>query len=231
MILTVLRIFIFTMLPLLLAGMVIAFDRTVTSQERKVEVVLIFLFALGVAGGGIGNFFAHFFLSDPVAESIGWPTGSPFQLEIGFANLAIGVLGLMAVGRRDGFREATVTAVTVFSVGATVVHVMDIMETGNLAPGNTLQNVLNLLKPALLIWALTTARRLESAPNSESHSPAFDRWRSPVAQAAGIATACVATAFGVGYAINRPILATLAGSLISCLVVYFIVIRSPGDGR
>ena len=112
---------------------------------------MIFLFAIGVAGNGISSFFGHFFLSDIVAESVGWPSGNLFQLEMGFANLTIGVLGLVAVGRRDGFREATVIAVTVLSVGATIVHLMDIVETGNLAPGNTLQNVGNLLRPTLLI--------------------------------------------------------------------------------
>jgi hypothetical protein len=94
-----------------------------------------------------------------VAESIGWPTGNPFQLEVGFANLAVGILGIVAMGRRDGFREATVIAVAVFGVGATIVHARDIIETGNLAPGNTLQNVGNLLKPALLIGFLVASRR------------------------------------------------------------------------
>jgi hypothetical protein len=108
-------------------------------------------------GSGIGGLFGHVFISDSVAESIGWPTGNPFQLEVGFANLAIGILGIIAMGRRDGFREATVIAVTVFGVGATIVHVSDIIQTGNLAPGNTIQNVGNLLKPALLIGFLLPA--------------------------------------------------------------------------
>jgi hypothetical protein len=162
-----------------------------------------------------------------IAQSIGWPTGSPFQLEIAFANLTIGVLGIVAVGRRDGFREATVIAVTVFGVGATIVHIMDIIKTGNLAPGNTLQNALNLLKPALLIWFLVMARRAEAGPNSESHTPEFDRWRGPLAQAAGLVTACVATAFGIGFAINQPVLITLLGTLISCLIIIGILLRSP----
>lgn len=84
------RIFIFTILPLLLASLVIVLDKTVSSRERRLEVLLIFLFGLGVAGSGIGNFIAHFFLSDMVAQSIGWTTGSPFQLEIAFANLTMG---------------------------------------------------------------------------------------------------------------------------------------------
>ncbi|MES0361085.1 MAG: DUF6790 family protein, partial [Anaerolineales bacterium] len=92
MILFAIRIIIYSILPLLMAGTVILIDRTASTRERRLEVFLIFLFALGVAGSGIGGFFGHLFLSDQVAESIGWSIGSPFQLEMGFANLALGVL-------------------------------------------------------------------------------------------------------------------------------------------
>jgi hypothetical protein len=139
------RIFVYSILPLIIAIGQVGLDKSSRSRERKIETFLLYLFGIGVAGGGIGGFFGHFFISDSVAESIGWPTGNPFQLEVGFANLAIGILGIIAMGRRDGFREATVIAVTVFGVGATIVHVSDIIQAGNLAPGNTIQNVGNLL--------------------------------------------------------------------------------------
>ncbi len=205
-----LRIFVFTLLPLLLAGAVILFDSSTSSKERRLETVLIFLFAIAVAGSGISNFVAHFFLSDVVAESIGWEAGSPFQLEVAFANLALGVLGMVAVGRRDGFREATVIAVTVLSLGATVVHVMDIVATGNLAPGNTLQNAANLLRPALLIGFLAASRRAERSPDSEAGTPAFERWRRPLLQASAPVTIVIATAYGIGFAVGQPLLATVA---------------------
>jgi hypothetical protein len=67
----VFRIFIFSLLPVLLAWLVIQIDKSVTSRDRKMEVVLILLFAIAVAGNGIVSFFGHFFLSDVVAESIG----------------------------------------------------------------------------------------------------------------------------------------------------------------
>ena len=118
------RIFISHCCLLLLAGVVILFDAAASSRVRRLEAMMIFLFAIAVAGNGISSFFGHFFLSDIVAESVGWPSGNLFQLEMGFANLTIAVLGLVAVGRRDGFREATVIAVTVLSVGATIVHLM-----------------------------------------------------------------------------------------------------------
>src|SRR5215212_10413512 len=113
------RIFLYSILPLIIAIGQVGLDKSSRSRDRKIETFLLYLFGVGVAGSGIGGFFGHFFISDSVAQSIGWPTGNPFQLEVGFANLAVGILGIVAMSRRDGFREATVIAVTAFGVGAT----------------------------------------------------------------------------------------------------------------
>jgi 4-amino-4-deoxy-L-arabinose transferase-like glycosyltransferase len=226
-----LRIFMFTILPLLVAGAHVALDKTVWSRERKLEIFLLYLFGLGVAASGIGGFFGHVFISDLVAESIGWPSGNPFQLEVGFANLAVGILGIMAMGRRDGFREATVVAVTVFGVGATIVHVLDIIETGNLAPGNTLQNVSNLFRPALLIGFLTASRRAERSPDSEANTVRFEAWRVPRTQAVGLMTASVATGFGVGFAVGWPVIGTGVGILAGSGLAVLVISRSPESVR
>ena len=226
-----LRVFIFTLVPLLLAGAVILVDRSISSRERRLETFLIFFFAIGVAGAGISNFLAHFFLSDIVAESIGWEAGSPFQLEVAFANLAIGALGIVATNRRDGFREATVVAVTIFAFGATIVHLMDIVATGNLAPGNTLQNVANLLRPALLIGFLVALRRVEASPQSEAGTVEFERWRKPFLQASAPVTVAIATAYGVGFAVGQPFLVSSAGVLVAATILAFVLIRSPWHGK
>jgi len=64
-------------------------------------------------------------------------------------------------------------------IGATVVHVMDVIESGKLAPGNTIQNISNLLRPALLIAFLAASRRAEHSPASEAQTPGFEQWREP----------------------------------------------------
>jgi hypothetical protein len=226
-----LRVFVFTLVPLLLAGAVILVDKSVSSRERRLETVLIFLFAVGVAGAGIANFLAHFFISDVVAESIGWEAGSPFQLEVAFANLAIGVLGIIATNRRDGFREATVVAATVFSFGATIVHLIDIAATGNLAPGNTIQNFANLVRPALLIGFLMASRRAEATPGSETGTVEFTRWRLPLTQAMAPVAITISTAYGVGFAVGQPLLVTLAGIAVCVAILAFVLARSPWRGR
>jgi 4-amino-4-deoxy-L-arabinose transferase-like glycosyltransferase len=221
------RVFIFSILPVIIAAGHLGLDKSSRPRERRLEIFLLYLFGIGVAGSGIGGFFGHFFISDSVAESIGWPIGNPFQLEVGFANLAVGILGIVAMDRRDGFREATVTAVTVFGVGATIVHVMDVIESGNLAPGNTIQNVSNLLRPALLIAFLAASRRAERSPDSEAQTSGFDRWRGPRIRAAGFMTGSIAAGFGGGFAIDLPVIGTLVGTLIGASVAAFVIARSP----
>jgi Family of unknown function (DUF6790) len=225
------RVFLFSILPLLLSAGILLLDRSASTRERRLEVPLIFLFGLGVASGGIASFFGHLLMSDIVAESIGWPTGSPFQLEMGFANLAVGILGVIAAGRRDGFREATVIAVTVLGVGASIVHTMDILATGNLAPGNTIQNVANLIKPAFLIPLLAASRRAERVDSSEAGTPPFELWRAPLLQAVGIDAFIVAIAFAVGFAIQQTLIISLLGASGAGALTAIILARSPAHRR
>jgi hypothetical protein len=223
------RTFLFSVLPVLLGVGIILFDSSATGRLRRSEAVLIPFFIIGVAGSGIGGFIAHVFMSDEIAESIGWSTGSPFQLEVGFANLAIGILGAVAASRRDGFREATVIAVTVFSLGATYVHLVDIRETGNLAPGNTIQNVSNLLRPIVLITLMVVSRRAEREPDGAAQSATLDAWRIPILNASVVAVAVVSTAFAVGFGMGRPAMLSAAGAAAAAIAFTVIVARSRRD--
>jgi hypothetical protein len=221
------RVFLYSILPLILSVGILLFDRSASTRDRRIEVPLIMLFGLGVAASGIGSFFGHLFLSDIVADSVGWPRGSLFQLEMAFANLAIGLLGIVAAGRRDGFREATVIAVTILGVGATIVHFLDILATGNLAPGNTIQNVANLIKPAFLIPLLIASRRAERSEMSDAFTLQFTLWRSPLLQSVAIATAIIATAFAIGFAIGQSVFVSALGAIAAAAVITIILARSP----
>jgi hypothetical protein len=187
------RIFAYSLLPLLLAAAHILLDKQARTPARRIETFMIYLLAISVGANGLGGAFGHIFLSDLIAEGVGWPTGSPFQLEMGFANLLVGVLGLMAVGRRDGFRTAAILATTI------------------LAPGNTIQNLGNLLDPILLI-ALSWLASRTTDPDAES--PAFLRWQLKQQPIAGMAAVGVGVGFGVGYALSSLLLWTIVGALI-----------------
>jgi hypothetical protein len=208
------RLFAFSALPILLAILHLRLSKRTQDRLWTTEVCLIYLFVLGVGGGGLGGFFGHIFAADAVAESIGWAKGSPFQQEMGFANLTLGILGFVAAGRRDGFREATVVAISVLAIGASAVHFVDILESGNLAPGNSIQILGNLLKPALLVPLVVMSRRAEAG----TVPPSFDERRGAVAQTAGVVTGVVGGGFGLGFALDQVLPATFLAVVGAAIV-------------
>ena len=205
------RVFAYSITPLLLATAHMLLDRQVRTIARRIELFIVYLLAISVGANGLGGAIGHLFLSDLIAEGVGWPTGSPFQLEMGFANLLIGVLGIMSISRRDGFRTAAIIATTILGVGATSVHIWDIAATGNLSPGNTIINLGNLLDPVLLIGLSWLASR---NADTEAESPDSVRWHIRLEMVAGMAAAGVGTGFGLGFALDSLFLWTLIGALV-----------------
>ncbi|GAA4694348.1 hypothetical protein GCM10023215_34940 [Pseudonocardia yuanmonensis] len=79
----------------------------------------------------------HLLFPDPIAESIGWPAGNPFQWEVGLAGVLIGVLGILAGSGFDRqFQLAAVLAFAIFYLGAALGHVVQIVRHGNREAGN-----------------------------------------------------------------------------------------------
>ena len=87
---------------------------------------------------GIGTLWAAVFhLAFPTlaAHYIGWQN-SPFQFEVGTADLAFGILGVVAFWSSMGFKTATVLAIAIFLLGDAAGHIHQMMATRNFAPGN-----------------------------------------------------------------------------------------------
>jgi len=93
----------------------------------------LFLFPLGVQS--LWAFVGHVFFAEQSAASIGWAT-SPFQYEVGVANLGLGLASIYVAFRGFEARLAVAIAAACFLVGAGIGHIRDIVAQGNLAPGN-----------------------------------------------------------------------------------------------
>src|SRR5438876_851448 len=72
------------------------------------------LFTIGISG--IVNFIVHVFFGDMAAKFIGWED-SPFQAEVGFASLGVGIAGVIAFKASLPFRFATLIPPWAFSIG------------------------------------------------------------------------------------------------------------------
>ena len=92
-----------------------------------------FLFTIGI--NNLVNFVAHVFFGDFSAEFIGWPQ-SPFQAEVGFASLGVGIAGVIAFKASLPFRFATLIPPWCFSLGAAGGHIYQMIVAHNFSPGN-----------------------------------------------------------------------------------------------
>lgn len=207
------RLVLFTVLPVLLGGALVVLDRTATGPVRRSEAFLVPLFLVGVGGGGLTAFIAHVFMAD---------AASPFQREVGFANLAIGLLGAVAAERRDGFREAAVGAAAVFGLGAAWAHLMDVTAAGD-ALAAILRVISRLVVPALLIWFLLALRRAE---RTEEPTIVLRSWMIPVRRGSVAAVGIAAAAFSVGYPTGQAVALSLAGLVVATVVFWLIVSRA-----
>ena len=111
--------------------------------------------------GITGLWAALFHLAAPAraAALIGWQT-SPFQFEVGMADLAIGVTACLAFRRSLGFKAAAVIAASVFLLGDAAGHLYQMKAAGNFAPGNAgTPFFMDIVGPALGIVLLIAAWR------------------------------------------------------------------------
>ena len=120
----------------LLAGVISLIDKPKPLGISVVVEALFsyyLLFTIGISG--LVNFVAHVVFGDFSAEFIGWPQ-SPFQAEVGFASLGIGIAGVIAFRASQPFRFATLIPPAVFSLGAAVGHIYQMIVAKNFSPGN-----------------------------------------------------------------------------------------------
>jgi Family of unknown function (DUF6790) len=97
--------------------------------------LLGWLLLLSVGAQGVYTFIMHVFFPSVSAANIGWPE-SPFQYEVGIADLTVGVLGLLAFWSNFSFRLAAAVAAIVWYWGDAVGHVRQMIVADNFAPGN-----------------------------------------------------------------------------------------------
>ncbi|MGA0563453.1 DUF6790 family protein [Ancylobacter sp. VNQ12] len=132
---------------------------------RVVDQLLRYVLAFPVGLMGLWAFMGHVFFAEQAAASIGWAP-SPFQFEVGMANLGIGLAGLIgAFFGSPGFRAAVGVVMLGFLGGAGVGHVVQIEQAGNLAAGNAGPILYtDFLTPLAVLGLLLVQRLFRRAP-------------------------------------------------------------------
>jgi hypothetical protein len=126
-----------------------------STPERFLSWIL--LLPVGVTGLWAAVF--HLVFPSVAAELIGWQT-SPFQFEVGMADLAIGATAVVSFWCSLPFKAAAVCAASIFLLGDAVGHVQQMLQAANFAPGNAgVPFFMDVLCPVLSIVLLAAAWR------------------------------------------------------------------------
>lgn len=129
------------------------------TQDFVVDRGLRYLFIFPFGLMGLWAFVGHVMFPDRAAAAIGWAP-SPFQFEVGYANLGIGLASLYAAYAGFYARVAVAIAASSFLIGAGIGHVVDISEHGNLAAGNAGPILVSdFLTPIVVLALLIVAAR------------------------------------------------------------------------
>lgn len=144
-------------LPAILLG--IAFVAAIVTRgglfaDRLLGWVL--LLPIGVTGLWAGVF--HIFFPTTAASFIGWRT-SPFQYEVGVADLAFGATACLAFWRGLEFKAAAVMVSSIALLGDAIGHVRQMLSAHNFAPGNAgIVFYMDIACPLLAILLLRIAQ-------------------------------------------------------------------------
>ncbi|RVX41462.1 hypothetical protein EDD27_4002 [Nonomuraea polychroma] len=128
------------------------------TRHRMVELWLLWF----VAGGGALAIFGGLMHIGPfapqIADSIGFAR-SPFQWEVGWADIAVGVIGLLSIWNRGSFMTAAVIAIAILYWGDAVGHIMQWVAHDNTAPDNIWTIPTDILQPLIAVTLLILYRR------------------------------------------------------------------------
>jgi hypothetical protein len=97
-------------------------------------------------------------MADMIATGIGWPTGSPFQTELAFSSLGIGVAAMLTIWLRGHLITGLVIAKALFWYGSAATHLVDAIQHENYAPLNVGAPLIgDVVYPTLMLWLLWKA--------------------------------------------------------------------------
>jgi len=127
----------FIVLALLAASIHLAVSPSRRSTTAAIAATyLIYLFVIYVGLMGLLTAYAHVFRPEQTSASIGWST-SPYEYEVGMADLTVGVLGVLCIWFRGNFWLATAIANAVWLLGDAVGHIRQVLENNNHAANNS----------------------------------------------------------------------------------------------
>ena len=157
---------LFILLALLAASAHIAFSSNRRSRGAGIaEIYLIYFLFIYVGLMGLLTAYAHVFRPVQTSASIGWQP-SPYEYEVGMADLTVGVLGVLCFWFRWNFWLATAIANAVWLLGDALGHIRQMIVVNNHAANNSgIFLVAEIVTPLVILFLALYHRHATSRPD------------------------------------------------------------------
>jgi uncharacterized membrane protein len=127
---------VFVVLSLVAASIHLAVSPHNRSSKAAIaRTYLLYLLFIYVGLMGLLTAYAHVFRPIETSASIGWST-SPYEYEVGMADLTVGVLGVLCLWFRGNFWLATAIANAIWLLGDAVGHIRQMTINNNHSANN-----------------------------------------------------------------------------------------------
>ncbi len=150
----------FALLAVVAASVHLAISaRRRSSAAAIAETYLLYLLVIYVGVMGVLTAYAHVFRSAQTSASIGWAP-SPYEYEVGMADLTVGALGILCLWFRGGFWLATAIANAFWLLGDAFGHIRQLVLYNNHAPNNSgVFLYAEIVTPLFILWLTLYHRR------------------------------------------------------------------------
>ena len=159
----------FAVLAVVAASLHLAFSAKRRSSGAAIAgTYLVYFFFIYVGLMGLLTAYAHVWRPAQTSASIGW-LPSPYEYEVGMADLTVGVLGVLCLWFRGNFWLATAIANAVWLLGDAVGHIRQVILVNNHAANNSgIFLVAEIMTPVIILFLALYHRHAASERNTSA---------------------------------------------------------------
>jgi hypothetical protein len=154
----------FALLAVVAASIHLLFSSQRRSSAHAIAATYLIYFLFFYVGVmGVFTAYAHVFRPMQTSASIGWAT-SPYEYEVGMADLTVGVLGVLCLWFRGNFWLATAIANAVWLLGDAIGHLREVTLHNNHAANNSgIFLYAEIITPLLILFLALYNHRTSSS--------------------------------------------------------------------
>jgi len=139
---------------ILTAVVQLAFQGFPADSVQIIKALLLHQFAVSHGIIAVGGFIINVLMPEKTAAQLGWPSG-PFQIKYGFAQVGLGVMGVMSIWFQGNFWVGTLVTLYIYGISGLWTHTQEVVRKRKLTGKTDLIELGNIVLDVVYHLVLT----------------------------------------------------------------------------